>query len=117
MIQSIDNADHYKWGNSCDGWHLLKSDKLTVIQERMPGNTSETLHFHNTTQQVFYILSGFATFEFNESELIAVPGESLHIPARTLHRICNKEAHDLTFLVISEPDSHSDRIELIEYSD
>ena len=26
-IIDIDNAEHYNWGDNCDGWHLLKNDK------------------------------------------------------------------------------------------
>lgn len=31
------NAEHYLWGGDCDGWHLVKSQGLSVIHERMPG--------------------------------------------------------------------------------
>ena len=24
---SIDNAEHYIWGDQCDGWHLARSPK------------------------------------------------------------------------------------------
>ena len=30
------NSEHYAWGGVCDGWHLLKSPVLSVIQERVP---------------------------------------------------------------------------------
>ncbi len=26
------SAEHYLWGNGCDGWHLLKRDDLSVIE-------------------------------------------------------------------------------------
>ena len=39
MVKSIKNAEHYQWGNACDGWHLLKSETLSVIQEKMPAGT------------------------------------------------------------------------------
>jgi hypothetical protein len=52
-IKSTDNTEHYIWGDNCDGWHLLKSDSLSIIQEKMPAQTSEGLHFHNTAQQFF----------------------------------------------------------------
>jgi hypothetical protein len=32
MIVSIENAEHYIWGEICDGWHLLKRDDMSVIQ-------------------------------------------------------------------------------------
>jgi quercetin dioxygenase-like cupin family protein len=112
MIKSIENADHYTWGVKCDGWHLLKSDTLSIIQERMPQNTKEQLHYHQFAQQVFYILSGTATFEINGNEQIVSTSESIHIPPKTVHRISNRHDQELTFLVISEPKSHGDRIEI-----
>jgi mannose-6-phosphate isomerase-like protein (cupin superfamily)/N-acetylglutamate synthase-like GNAT family acetyltransferase len=117
MKKSVENSEHYKWGNDCDGWHLLKSDELGVISEKMPSGTSETLHYHNRSQQVFYILSGEATFEIEGETVSVKPNESIHIPPKTLHRISNETAAELTFLVISEPKSQGDRLEIIEYSD
>jgi len=112
MITSTQNAEHYTWGNDCDGWHLLKSDSLSVIQERMPPNTGEQLHFHHHAQQVFYILSGTATFEVVGEVFTVEASQSIHIPPETRHRILNKGADDLHFLVISEPKAHGDRVNL-----
>jgi hypothetical protein len=52
-IKNTDNSEHYIWGENCDGWHLLKSDSLSVIQEKMPPGTKESLHFHSKAQQFF----------------------------------------------------------------
>lgn len=87
MIKSIQNTDHYTWRVNCDGWHLLKSDTLSVIQERMPHNSKEQLHYHQFEQQVFYILSGTATFEINGQEHVVSAFESIHLPKKTVHRI------------------------------
>ena len=112
MITSTDNAEHYIWGNGCDGWHLLKSDSLSVIQERMPPGTGEQLHYHEKAQQLFYILSGTATFETDGKIITVNERQSLHIPGNTMHRISNNTVADLHFLVISEPKSHGDRVNL-----
>src|SRR5579871_5248825 len=79
MITSIDNAEHYNWGENCDGWHLLKSDSLSLIQERMPPGTSEQLHYHHRAQQVFYILSGNAKFIVDGIEQLVGVGQSIHL--------------------------------------
>lgn len=32
---SIENGEHYTWGEGCDGWHLAKTPGLSVIRERV----------------------------------------------------------------------------------
>lgn len=104
------NSEHYTWGSNCDGWHLLNSDSLSVIQERMPAGTEEQRHYHVRAQQVFYILSGTAVFEC-ENEAVEVNAmEAFHIKPNTIHKIKNCSLHDLIFLVISEPKAHGDRV-------
>jgi len=112
MITSTQNAEHYTWGQACDGWHLLKSDTLSVIQERMPPGTGEQLHYHNAAQQVFYILSGMATFDVEGKKETVGANQSIHIKPGTRHRIFNNGDTDLHFLVVSEPMAHGDRINL-----
>ncbi|ASU32035.1 cupin domain-containing protein [Mucilaginibacter xinganensis] len=112
MITSINNAEHYTWGDQCDGWHLLKSPSLSVIQEKMPPLTGEQLHYHSKAQQLFYILSGTATFEVKGEAIIAEANQSIHIMPGIKHRILNNGDTDLHFLVISEPKAHGDRINL-----
>lgn len=112
MKISIQNALHYKWGADCNGWHLLQSDTLSVIQESMPAGTAEGLHFHKRSQQLFYILSGTATFYIEDETHLVSAGESLHIPKETKHLIKNDTGEVLSFLVISEPMSHGDRVNI-----
>ena len=109
-MTSIQNAEHYTWGNNCDGWHLLKTDTLSVIQEKMPPGSSEQPHFHRDAQQLFYVLSGVATFEIDGEILAVAAKESIHIPKMSKHCISNLGKEDLEFLVISEPKSHGDRV-------
>ena len=110
MKSSTKNSEHYTWGTNCDGWHLLKSDSLSVIQERMPSGTTETMHKHSKSQQYFYILKGIATFIVDEHLLEVQASEGIHIPPNTFHQIQNNHYEELNFLVISEPKSHGDRI-------
>jgi mannose-6-phosphate isomerase-like protein (cupin superfamily) len=53
-------AEHYTWGDRCDGWHLVKDERLSVIEEQMPPGTSEVLHYHGQSQQFLFVLSGEA---------------------------------------------------------
>ncbi len=110
MKKSIQNSEHYNWGDNCDGWYLINTNNLSVIQESMPPNTRETIHYHNFSQQFFYILKGHATFILNEKTAELKEGEGLHIKPKTIHQIKNNSSKSLHFLVISQPASKDDRI-------
>ena len=112
MLITKENSEHYLWGQDCDGWHLLKSDTLSVIQERMPVGTFESLHYHEKAQQLFFILSGTAILEIEGVEYVANKNESVHVKPGLKHKISNKAQEDLHFLVISEPKAHGDRINI-----
>src|SRR5438270_388776 len=105
-------SEHYKWGQDCDGWHLVRTERLSVIQECMSGGTSEVLHFHEKAQQFFYILSGTATFELEGKVIEVNAGEGFYIESGKRHRVTNNGTEDLHFLVISEPMAHGDRVNI-----
>jgi hypothetical protein len=43
---SRENAEHYRWGNDCDAWYLVKDPQLSVIEEFMPPGAAEIRHHH-----------------------------------------------------------------------
>jgi mannose-6-phosphate isomerase-like protein (cupin superfamily) len=108
------NAEHYNWGERCQAWFLLKSPSLTVIEEEMPPGTSEWLHFHSWAQQLFYILGGEARIDIGGESVGLKPFQSVHVPPGRPHRIRNVSTKTLKFLVISEPDSHRDKVPITE---
>ena len=111
MKKSKENRKHYKWGNNFSGWHLMRSQSLSVIEELMPPNTQEIKHYHKLSQQFFRILNGKATFEI-ENEIVEIEkGNGIHIPPKTNHRIRNDQSKNLEFIVISEPSTRGDRYE------
>jgi mannose-6-phosphate isomerase-like protein (cupin superfamily) len=109
-IVSLGNAEHYTWGDVCDGWHLLKSAALSVIQERVPPGGSETMHYHEKAHQFFFVLSGAATLETEGQRLVLGPQQGLSIPPNVPHRLLNEAQTDLSFIVVSSPMSHGDRV-------
>jgi mannose-6-phosphate isomerase-like protein (cupin superfamily) len=108
---SKSTAEHYIWGNGCDGWHLIKNPELSVIQERMPAGTAEVRHFHHHAQQFFYVLAGKAVMEIDGSPVVLRAGEGIWIPPNTSHQMRNdsSKGEEVHFLVISQPPSHGDR--------
>lgn len=105
----IDDAEHYRWGEGCDGWHLLRSPELSVIQERVPAGRAETLHFHRRARQFFYILRGTARLVVDGQPVALRTGQGVHVAANVPHRFENDSQADVEFLVISTPPSHGDR--------
>lgn len=81
---NISNSEHYRWGDKCDGWHLLKRDDASVIKEKMPPGTSEQTHLHEKSRQFFYVLKGIATFFIQGEEISVGPGEGFEIEPKTL---------------------------------
>lgn len=110
MIISKRNAEHYIWGDHCDGWHLVKHQDLSVIHERMPANTSEVRHYHNSSRQFFFVLTGEATLEINGEEVVLEAQEGIEVPPLTPHQMFNNSNNEIEFLVISQPTSKGDRI-------
>ncbi len=112
MIDKVcrDTAEHYTWGTVCDGWHLLKSPGLSVIQERVPPGGAEVRHYHRHAQQFFFVLAGEATLEIAGSPLRLTAQQGVAVPANVAHRLSNATEHELLFLVISAPPSHGDRV-------
>lgn len=108
------NAEHYIWGGDCDGWHLLKSPALSVIQERVPPGRREVRHYHQHAHQFFYVLSGIATLEVDGRILKVGPRQGCSVPPKVPHQLSNEEAEDLEFVVVSAPLSHGDRVEVGE---
>jgi mannose-6-phosphate isomerase-like protein (cupin superfamily) len=111
-IIDTDNSDHYIWGTDCHGWHFVKTENLSVIKETMPVGTQEKLHYHEKSQQFFYILSGEANFEIEGIEYTLRQHQGISILPLEKHKIKNISTEILEFIVISNPISHGDRVNL-----
>ena len=114
MVVSRETAEHYHWGESCDGWILLPGENLMVIEERMPPGTSEVRHFHSKARQFFYVLSGELTMELGGTRNGIPASHGLEIPPATPHQAMNLSPDDVHFLVISSPTTGGDRTNLEE---
>ena len=109
-VVSIQNAEHYIWGEINDGWHLLKRDDMSVIRERVPVGGAEVMHYHNAARQFFYILEGEGTMVFEDHEVILSKGQGLEIPPQVKHQFKNQLNADVHFLMMSAPSTSGDRV-------
>ncbi|GAA5179727.1 hypothetical protein GCM10025771_22520 [Niveibacterium umoris] len=113
-VVSTANAEHYRWGEACDGWHLLKDTSLSVIQERVPPGKTERTHRHAQARQFFYILEGRAEMWRAGETFVLSTGEGLEVPPGVAHQFRNPFGEDVVFLVISSPTTRGDREDLAD---
>ena len=62
---SPETAEHYLWSGTCDGWHLLRSADLAIIQGR--------------ARQFFCVLRGRLTLECAGTHHSLISGQGLEI--------------------------------------
>jgi len=113
MPVSVETAEHYIWGEqqgpACDGWHLVRSEGLSVIEERMPPGAGEERHFHRRARQFFYVLEGELTLEVAGREHGLGAGQGMEVPPEAPHQALNTSREGVRFLVISSPPGQEDR--------
>jgi mannose-6-phosphate isomerase-like protein (cupin superfamily) len=106
---SVETAEHYTWGEVCDGWHLVLSAGLSVIEERMPPGAAEERHSHAKARQFFYVLEGELTMEVEGRPHGLGARQGLEVGPGEKHQVTNESGRDVRFLVISTPPAQGDR--------
>jgi hypothetical protein len=99
QIISTKSAEHYTWGAGCDGWHLVKTAQLSVIEERMPA------------RQFFLCARRRADHGSGTSRLRGSSGQGIEVSPGQQHQAQNKSRAALRIIVVSQPPSHGDRVE------
>ena len=110
MIINTKNTKYYQWGNNCQAWTFIQSENVIVKEELMPPKTEEQLHFHNETEQFFYILEGKASFLLESEKISLSKNDGIKISATQIHKIINETSEEVRFLVMSFPGNVNDRV-------
>jgi mannose-6-phosphate isomerase-like protein (cupin superfamily) len=108
---STKTAPHFVWGDNCDGWWLKKNGLFTVVSEIIPAGSSEIKHYHEKTEQFFYVLEGVLSVELDGITHHLEKDEGITVIPHAIHKVFN-QSHNIKvkFLVISSPNSLEDRI-------
>jgi len=104
-----ENAEHYRWGDDCDAWYLVKDPQLHVIEEVMPPGAAEIRHHHKLAQQFFFVLSGEVFMEIDGQTTLVPAGSGIRVLPGEHHQIRNPSSSPVRLLVVSHPPSHGDR--------
>ncbi|PPV05844.1 cupin domain-containing protein [Xanthomonas bromi] len=108
-VISTDTAEHYTWGEACDGWHLLRDPNLSVLEEHMPPGASELRHRHSRARHFLYVLAGEVMLKLDGVHHVLRVGQSLHVPPGSTHQVHNLSDVEARFLVISAPHGRAER--------
>ncbi|NER25699.1 MAG: cupin domain-containing protein [Symploca sp. SIO1C2] len=103
------NAENFKWGTACDGWHLLKSDELSIVEEIMPPGSKGVVHHHEVSRHFFYVLEGEASLVIDGTTHLLNRGDSILVLPGKVHQIKNESGDELNFLVVSSPECFTDK--------
>ncbi len=106
------NAEHYRWGNNCDGWRLLNLPETGIIQESMPPATSEKEHHHKIAEQFCFIPEGQASIEADGKIYSLKKYEGIEIKPGINHRFFNSSDKTVEFIVSSVPSALNDRYDV-----
>ena len=86
----------------------------SLAEATVPPGVLTQLHFHPSTEEIYYILSGSGRMEIDGQNRSVGPGDAIAIPPGKPHRIHNNTSIDLIFLCCCAPGyEHSDTV-LIE---
>lgn len=109
---SKDNAEHYVWGDNCDGWYLVNRQDMLIIHEKMPAGTHEKRHFHSLARQFFYVLQGELMMELEGRRQVIQARQGIEIPPDAKHQARNDSLSAVEFIVVSHPTTRGDRTDL-----
>lgn len=104
-----ENAEHYTWGEGCDGWYLMNRPDMLIIHEKMPPDTREKRHYHAVSRQFFFVLQGVLTMELEGRQHDIAAQQGIEIPPQSKHQAMNRSVNPVEFLVISHPTPRGDR--------
>lgn len=72
--------------------------------ELEPGESfAHSAHRHHNQEEIFYIMSGTATFETEDGDVTVDPGELLRIPPMTFQFGVNRGAETVTAITLGAP--------------
>ena len=102
MVQAYEPGGHA----GTENWRLLKTDQVEVILARMTRGGAAEGHFHRTTDQIVFILSGTGSVMKDGKIHDIGPDTLLHYPLGAIHGGAvplNRTDRPLFFLVIYSP--------------
>ena len=77
------SSDHICVKTSCDH----SDSRLTMVEDTLKPGFHLGFHYHKTMTEVFYVLEGDMTFNFEDETVVASPGMTINIPPNVTHEV------------------------------
>lgn len=81
----------------------VRTEKHSVAHVVIPSGKSAFRHVHPNSEESYFIIAGTAWMEIDDEERTLSPGDTVLIPARSVHKISNRNEEDLVFVVVCVP--------------
>lgn len=65
----------------------LTDGRVTVVEDVLKPGFHLPAHRHRTMVEIFYIIDGEVSFEFEDETVVAAPGSTVTVPANTRHEV------------------------------
>lgn len=105
MVIDFDDIKECRTMNFKGGKGLLDSrsfsdDNVKIMYSTLRPGSSTGLHTHNGNSEIIYIISGEATFHFDDTTEVVRVGQCHYCPEGHSHYMENLTDHDLVYLAI-----------------
>jgi quercetin dioxygenase-like cupin family protein len=86
--------------------HQLPPDRRSRLSWELylaPGGRVPSSHVHPGQEEVFRVVSGRVRFRLGAQRIVAGPGDTVRVPARTVHHFANASPEEAHISVETEP--------------
>jgi mannose-6-phosphate isomerase-like protein (cupin superfamily) len=89
----------------------------SLAEARLPCGGATTPHYHRKTEEIYFIVDGFADMRIGSESRQVGPGDSIAIPPGEVHQIRNTGNIELRFLCCCAPCYEHDDTVLCDAND
>lgn len=90
--------------------------KQSLAEAQLQPGASTTPHFHQRTEEIYYILEGYGRMAIDGDTREVIPGDAIAIPPGAIHAITNSSDKTLRFLCCCAPGyEHDDTVLAIKH--
>ena len=77
--------------------------KQSLAEARLPVGGNTTPHYHEVTEEIYYILVGTGVMTIDGEQRDVQPGDAIAIPPKCVHTILNTGTEEMKFLCCCAP--------------